>query len=329
MIKETQKKYANISVKVIELFKSLCIECQKKKKRPKTTGVVVRPILSKDFSQRGQVDLVDMQSLCFNGYKWIMVYQDHLTKFCVLRAIKSKRAVEVASHLLDIFLLLGAPVILQSDKGTEFTANVISELKEFWPTLKMVHGNPGHPKSQGSVERANGDIKDMLVAWLGDNDTEDWVAGIKFVQFHKNSSHHSGIKRSPYSALFGNEARVGLTSSTLPREILDSLESEEDLARLNLTESRDDENKTSPDATLATAKDTIITSEYDTVIASSSTHQSSTQQEITTDPENFVGDIIAAEAHSMSAVDDPLLTGNTSTDVATLTQGSEKINKSS
>ena len=95
-----------------------------------------------------------------------MVYQDHLTKFCVLRAIKSKWPVEVAGQLLDIFLLFGAPAILQSDIATEFTVHVISELNEFWPRLVMVHGKPRHPQSQGSVERANGDIKDMLVAWL-------------------------------------------------------------------------------------------------------------------------------------------------------------------
>ena len=173
MLKEVKKKYANISVQIIELFKSLCIQCQKKRVRPKTTGVVVRPILTQDFSCRGQVDLIDMQSLSYNGYRWIMVYQDHLTKFCVLRAIKSKRPVEVASQLLDIFLLFGAPAILQSDNGNEFTANVIGELKQFWPELKMVHGKPRYPQSQGSVERANGDIKDMLVAWLADNNSED------------------------------------------------------------------------------------------------------------------------------------------------------------
>ena len=99
---------------------------------------------------------------------------------------------EVASQLLDIFLLLGAPAILQSDNGTEFTANIISELKDFWPALKMVHDKPRHPQSQGPVERANGDIKDMLVAWLAENDTQDLVTGIKFVQFHKNSSTIQG-----------------------------------------------------------------------------------------------------------------------------------------
>lgn len=71
-----------------------------------------------------QVDLIDMQSSQHATYKWIMVYQDHLTKFCVLRALTSKRAAEVAFQLTDIFLLLGAPVILQSDNGSEFTAKV-------------------------------------------------------------------------------------------------------------------------------------------------------------------------------------------------------------
>ena len=62
-----------------------------------------------------------------------MVYQDHMTKFVVLRALKSKRAAEVAMQVLDIFLLFGAPNILQSDNGAEFTASIISERKDLWP----------------------------------------------------------------------------------------------------------------------------------------------------------------------------------------------------
>ena len=65
------------------------------------------------------------------------------------------------------------------------------------------------------MERANCDIKDMLIAWMSDNDTRDWTVGLKFVG-QKNSSHHTGIKRSPFAALFGADAKVGLTSSSLP-----------------------------------------------------------------------------------------------------------------
>ena len=79
------------------------------------------------------------------------------------------------------------------------------------------------------MERANGDSKDMLVAWLSDNNSKDWTTGIKFVQFQNNSAYHSGIKCSPYSAMFGSEARIGLTSSSLPNELMSTIESEADL----------------------------------------------------------------------------------------------------
>ena len=126
-------RYADITRESIELFKYLCTECQKKRKRASTKGVVVRPILSKDFGSRAQVDLIDMQSITKAEHKWIMVYQDHLTKYCVLRPLTSKCAAEVAFQLMDIFLLLGAPQILQSHNGSEFTASVITELKVLWP----------------------------------------------------------------------------------------------------------------------------------------------------------------------------------------------------
>ena len=44
MLKHLGQKYANITTDAVELFKSYCRVCQEKKKRPKTTGVVVRPI---------------------------------------------------------------------------------------------------------------------------------------------------------------------------------------------------------------------------------------------------------------------------------------------
>jgi len=42
-----------------------------------------------------------------------------------------------------------------------------------------------HPQSKGSVERLNCGIKDMLIAWMGDNDSVNWPT----------------IKQSPYSAV--------------------------------------------------------------------------------------------------------------------------------
>ncbi|XP_076061581.1 uncharacterized protein LOC143037330 [Oratosquilla oratoria] len=85
----------------------------------------------------------------------------------------------------------------------------------------------------------------MLVAWMADNDSQDWPTGIKFVQFQKNSALHSGIKCSPYSAMFGCEARVGLTTSSLPMEVIARMETEEDLAVTPIRPESDNDNSLS------------------------------------------------------------------------------------
>ncbi|KRX89330.1 KRAB-A domain-containing protein 2, partial [Trichinella patagoniensis] len=62
-----------------------------------------------------QVDLINFQTMPDGDFKYIMTYLNHFTKFCILSPLKSKRAEEVASKLLEIFLTFGAPSILQSD----------------------------------------------------------------------------------------------------------------------------------------------------------------------------------------------------------------------
>lgn len=220
----------NIPRPAIEIFLSTCAICNCKKNMNRK--LVIKPIISKDFNERGQVDLVDFQSFPDGKFKWILNYQDHSTKFLSLRPLESKRASEVANNLLSIFLTFGAPKILQSDNGREFVNSIINDLKELWPDCVIVHGRPRHPQSQGSVERSNQDIENMLRAWMKDNKTKKWSIGLQFVQFQKNSSHHRVIGRSPYKALFGNDPKVGLATSNLPIEILQKLVTEEDLEEI-------------------------------------------------------------------------------------------------
>ena len=74
MLKEVNKKYANVTRNVLNLFKEMCEECQLKKRKNASKGLVVK-LLIKDFNSRGQVDLVDMQSMRDGDS---LHYQDHL-----------------------------------------------------------------------------------------------------------------------------------------------------------------------------------------------------------------------------------------------------------
>jgi len=80
-------------------------------------------------------------------------------------------AEEVAYQLMDIFCMFGAPFILQSDNGREFANKIIQNVADMWSGMKLVYGKPRHSQIQGSVERSNQDVRDMLVAWMSDNNT--------------------------------------------------------------------------------------------------------------------------------------------------------------
>ena len=80
--------------------------------------VIVKLIESTEFTSRKQIELIDMQSISHNGFKWIMVYQYQYNtyKFCVLRSLTSKRATEVGSQLAywiaSNILRLSRPIIV-------------------------------------------------------------------------------------------------------------------------------------------------------------------------------------------------------------------------
>ena len=69
----------------------------------------------------------------------------------------------------------------------------------------------------------------MIISWMNDNDTTQWSEGLRFVQFQKNRSHHRVIDQPPYKALFGADPKIGLSSFSIPKELLPQLETEEDL----------------------------------------------------------------------------------------------------
>ena len=69
---------------------------------------------------------------------------------CILRPLTSKCSVEVAFQLMDISLLLGAPSIHQSDNGSEFTVQVITELKNSCcRILSLSMPSPDIPTAKG------------------------------------------------------------------------------------------------------------------------------------------------------------------------------------
>lgn len=184
MDSELKSKYCNITNDTIVAYLNLCTHCQKKSSNP-IRGLVSKPVLHSTFNSRAQIDSIDMHSQNINGFRFILNYQDHLTKFVLLRALSNKRAEEIAHNLLDIYTTFGAPAIIHSDNGREFVNSIIIVLHFMWSDVKTVRGKPRHSQSQGPVERDNRDIEDMLATWMAQNKSKDWPSELKFIQFQK------------------------------------------------------------------------------------------------------------------------------------------------
>jgi hypothetical protein len=205
----TIQKYEGITKSLILLFLKCCRSCELKKASVRKS-LVVNPILSEDYNARCQLDLIDLQSKPDGEFKFIFVYQDHLTKYVVLRPLKAKSAAAVAEVLRQVICDFGPPSLLQTDNGREFANSTIEELvAEF--NCKLIHGKPRHSQSQGSVERANRDIQDMLTILMQRRNSNEWAKLLPEVQIKKNTRHHRGINQSPYKALFGRESVFGKT----------------------------------------------------------------------------------------------------------------------
>ena len=79
-------------------------------------------------------------------------------KYCWLAPLVSKEGAPIASFLNRIFQEHGAPAYLQSDNGTEFVNRFVKDVCCKY-NVKIVHGRPYHPQSQGQVENLNRRVK--------------------------------------------------------------------------------------------------------------------------------------------------------------------------
>lgn len=182
LIKET---CFNISQHEVMLFIKTCPACRRRNFQPKKLPGAKKPIISNNFRDRFQVDLIDMRSdpqkdIYGTLMKWICSIRDHFTGFTVIRAIPRKRPKYVAHVLEELWAIIGYPKIFHTDNGNEFTSReIISVVKSINPNILTVTGRKRKPSDQGSVERCNALIERKMNTLLD----EQRIQGVKNVNW--------------------------------------------------------------------------------------------------------------------------------------------------
>lgn len=137
-----------------------------KRKRPKRSHLRIR---SQFPNQRWQSDGVET-TLTTGEVVVVIEILDDCTRFNVALhpgpAESSKVVVDAFRRAIDAH---GRPVLVHTDNGSAFNqqrSGGITELQTFLGDLgvKMITGRPGHPKSQGKVERAHQTLLNFIEA---------------------------------------------------------------------------------------------------------------------------------------------------------------------
>ena len=209
-----KEKYWNIAQALVKHYCETCPACMKKNPITQPAKGSRKPIRSRCYRDRFQIDLIDFRKLRkrdpFGVLKrWVMCIKDHATGLTYLCALPRKRPHLIAYKLQEIFGIIGYPKIFHTDNGKEFTAKlVLKVLCDMNPHIYAVTGRPRRPSDQGSVESMNKLVKRILGTLLTERrlagDNPNWTEVLGMVAATINSQHGCGKDDvSSFEAVYG------------------------------------------------------------------------------------------------------------------------------
>ena len=241
----TERTYTNVSEKyysvtqgMVSIFVAGCYHCGQKQPAIKAAKGAKKPIVSHEFRDRFQIDLIDMRKKKIKNIygvyqRWIMTLKDHATGITYIRSLPFKKAEYVAHEVDFIFGYIGCPHIFHSDNGKEFVAKMILDLlKELDPKIASVTGRPRTPRDQGSVESMNKLIKQVLANIESEMRLQgrdpNWTNLLGRVMSVVNNQRGRGrYAETAYRAVFGQDYELPVRSkcSTIEERLRDNVDS--------------------------------------------------------------------------------------------------------
>lgn len=130
------------------------------------------------------------------GNKYILVVTDHFSKWLEMYPLPDKTARGVAEKLHLFVSRYGVMGSLHSDRGTEFTADVVSNLCTMLGVKRTL--TSGYtPWSNAQVERHNRTIRGMVTTITRDCNKE-WDECLPWVMQAYNGTEHASTGRTPF-----------------------------------------------------------------------------------------------------------------------------------
>lgn len=241
-----QFKWIGLSRDVKEFIRK-CPKCQvTKASNNKKQPLAVTTTSTVPFF-RVSLDIVGPLPTSYNNFKYLLTFQDDLTKFFGAIPLENHEADTVARHFVnDIILRYQMPECILTDQGSEFLSDLFSKVLKLLG-IKRRRTSGYSPWSNGSLERQHRDLKAMLRAYI-EKDQSNWPDFIQYIVFVINTTKNRSTGYTPHQLLYGFQPIVPSNLKRKPEpvytyddfanELRYKLQKAHEIARENLVESK-------------------------------------------------------------------------------------------
>ena len=191
----------------VQRFCRSCDACQRGIPKGRVTKVPLgsTPIIEEAF-QRVAVDLVGpITPSSSRGHRYILTLVDYATRYPEAVPLRQIDTATVAEALLSIYSRLGFPQEMLTDRGAQFTSDVMKEVSRLL-SIRHITTTPYHPQCNGLVERFNGTLKRMLNK-MCEEQPKDWDRYIDPLLFAYRETPQESTGFAPFELMYGRVVR--------------------------------------------------------------------------------------------------------------------------
>lgn len=207
-IKRIKKEFfwPGMSNDIVKYIKK-CKLCQVNKvsRNPKIP-MKISSISSKPF-ERVYLDIVGPLPLSYSGNKYLLTFQDDLSKFSEAIPITNTESKTLAEiFATNIVCRHGIPESILTDQGSNLISGMFAEVSKLLK-IKRLKTTPYHPQTNGALERSHRTLAEYLRSYVT-KDTQAWDTWIPYAMFVYNTTPHSSTNYTPHELLYGFPAEI-------------------------------------------------------------------------------------------------------------------------
>ena len=212
--------------KEVQDFCRGCGPCQRigKGQQVETAPLKALPVIGRPFSLISADFVGPLPKTNLNN-RFLLTVIDHATKYVEAIPLPVADTEHTKRAFVEIFSRHGLPQQILTDCGSVFVGEGFKQfLLELGiePLLTSVY----RPQSNGTLERAHGTLKAMIMTGLEEEPPGEWDVLLPWVLFAYRSAVHGSTGFTPFMLMYGREPTdiLGLVSMAWLGETLDDLE---------------------------------------------------------------------------------------------------------